>query len=250
MWSWLRIPRKRVAIPDRLWRVALDRVPCLRNLPAADQQRLRQLSEKFLDEKIFEGVAGLAVTDRMRVEIAAQACLLILNLDHDYYRGWRTVILYPGDFRVPKEHVDDAGVVHAWTEELAGESWEGGPVILSWATHRAADPDINIVLHEFAHKLDMADGTANGCPPLPPDISPVRWARDFDSAYGRLCSALDRGAPVPIDEYAADSPAEFFAVMTEQFFLRPDAVWSEFPAVYRHLRDFYRQDPLARSRTG
>lgn len=246
MWSWLRIARKHVAIPDRLWRTALDRLPCLRTLTAADRTRLRRLSEQFLYDKIFEGAAGLVVTDRMRVEIAAQACLLILNLDHDYYRGWRTVILYPGDFRVAKKAVDDAGVVHEWTEELAGESWEGGPVILSWATHRAADPDINIVLHEFAHKLDMLDGIANGCPPLPRGISPALWARDFESAYNRLCTALERGEPLPIDEYAADNPAEFFAVITEQFFLRPGTVQSVFPAVYGHLRDYYRQDPLTR----
>lgn len=247
MWSWLRKSRTRTAIPDRLWRATLDRIPCLRTLTMADQARLRTLSEKFLDEKIFEGAAGLVVTDRMRVEIAAQACLLTLNLDRDYYRGWRTVILYPGDFRVAKEHMDEAGVVHEWTEDLAGESWEGGPVILSWATHRAGDSDINIVLHEFAHKLDMLDGVANGCPPLPREISPQRWARDFEAAYDQLCVALDRGEQTAIDEYAAESPAEFFAVMTEQFFLQPNVVWNEFPAVYSHLRDFYHQDPLARS---
>lgn len=247
MWSWLRRTRARTAIPDRLWHTTLTRIPCLNILPQADRDRLRTLSETFLDDKIFEGAAGLAVTERMRVEIAAQACLLVLNLDPDYYRGWRTIILYPGDFRVAKEHMDEAGVVHEWTEDLAGESWEGGPVILSWATHHAGDSDINIVLHEFAHKLDMLDGVANGCPPLPREISPQCWARDFEAAYDQLCAALDRGEPVMIDEYAAESPAEFFAVMTEQFFLQPDAVHTEFPAVYGHLRDFYRQDPLART---
>lgn len=247
MWSWLRKSRTRTAIPDRLWRATLDRIPCLRTLDSVDRTRLRTLTGKFLDEKIFEGAAGLVVTERMRVEIAAQACLLILNLDGDYYRGWRTVVLYPGDFRVAKEHVDEAGVVHEWTEELAGESWEGGPVILSWATQRAGDPGINIVLHEFAHKLDMLDGAANGCPPLPAGISPVRWARDFEAAYERLCATLDRGEPTAIDQYAAESPAEFFAVITEQFFLAPKTVQSEFPAVYGHLRDFYRQDPVSRS---
>lgn len=244
MWSWLRLGRRRYAIPDRIWTEALHHIPYVATLPVADQERLRALVLRFLHAKTFEGAAGLQVTDSMRVRVALQACLLILNLDFDYYAGWHAVILYPGDFRVPKELVDEAGVVHHWTEELAGESWEQGPVILSWDASAVRDPDMNIVLHEFAHKLDMADGVANGCPPLPASIVPDDWRRDLETAYERFCMALDRQEPVNLDDYAAESPAEFFAVLSEMFFLQPRMVQADFPGVYRQLRAFYRQDPL------
>lgn len=231
-------------IPATLWATALAELPYAAALPASDQSRLHELAVRFLRSKTFEGAAGLVVSDRMRTRVALQACLLVLNLDLDYYRGWRAIILYPGDFRAQREMVDEDGVVHEWTEELAGESWERGPVILSWQSSAASDPDVNIVLHEFAHKLDMLDGAANGCPPLPAALSVPDWARDFGQAYAGFCAAVDRGEPVHVDEYAAESPAEFFAVLSELFFLKPDLVNREFPAIYRQLRDFYRQDPL------
>ena len=238
--------RSQPAIPDNLWREALAHLPYCQMLDADTQARLRERVLRFLRAKTFEGAAGLRVTDSMRVQVALQACLLILNLDFDYYAGWHAVILYPGDFRVSKEHVDEAGVVHRWHEELSGESWEQGPVILSWdAAAAPADAHTNIVLHEFAHKLDMRNGTADGCPPLPPGLSGAAWAHDFQAAYGELCAALDRGNPVRIDAYAAESPAEFFAVLSEAFFLAPEVVQSDFPSVYRQLATFYRQEPLA-----
>jgi hypothetical protein len=243
MWSWLPFRRRRIGIPEALWRTAQAPVPYLATLGADDQRRLHDMVRWFLQDKRFEGAGGLQITDSMCVEVAVQACLLILNLGPDYYHGWQTVIVYPGDFLVPKEVVDEAGVVHQWTEPLAGESWEGGPVILSWDAHRAADQGFNVVLHEFAHKIDMLDGSANGCPPLPSDVSPRLWARDFQSAYASLAAAVDSGLPVRVDEYAAESPAEFFAVMSEQFFLQPGIVELDFPPIYRHLCRFYRQDP-------
>ncbi|MEK7303717.1 MAG: M90 family metallopeptidase [Pseudomonadota bacterium] len=249
MWSWRNLWRSlwpQPAIPDGLWREALAHLPYCQMLGADTQARLRERVLRFLSAKTFEGAAGLRVTDRMRLRVALQACLLILNLDFDYYAGWHAVILYPGDFRVAKEHVDEAGVVHRWHEELSGESWEQGPVILSWdAAAAPSDAHTNIVLHEFAHKLDMRNGAADGCPPLPPELSSAAWTRDFLAAYEKLCVALDSGQPVRIDDYAAESPAEFFAVLSEAFFLMPTAVQSDFPAVYRQLVAFYRQDPLA-----
>lgn len=233
------------AIPAELWDAALGRLPYTAALPVAEQAELRALTARFLRSKTFEGASGLQVTDQMRVQVALQACLLILHLGIDYYRGWRAIIIYPGDFRVAKEMVDEDGVVHAWTEELAGESWERGPVILSWETSAASDANFNIVLHEFAHKLDMLDGAANGCPPLPADLPVADWSRDFERAYDGFCAAVEHGDPLCMDEYAAGSPAEFFAVVSELFFLRPDVASAEFPQVYRQLRRFYRQDPLA-----
>lgn len=245
IWPWRRLGRRRPAIPDALWSRTIARIPYAAALPPADQQRLRTLTLDFLRGKVFEAAAGLELTDAMRAHVALQACMLILNLDPGFYDGWRGIIIYPGDFRVPKEQVDEAGVVHEWTEELAGESWQAGPVILSWDASQSVDPDINIVLHEFAHKLDMCDGRADGCPPLPTTVSPRAWHHDFSQAYQRLCDAVDRGETTRLDPYAAESPAEFFAVASEAFFLRPAMLSEDFPRVYRQLGAFYRQDPLA-----
>lgn len=246
LWSSLRQRLGRhYTLPASLWTEALAQLPYAAALGALDQARLETLVIRFLRTKTFEGAAGLNVSDAMRVRIALQACLLILNLSFDYYRGWHAVILYPGDFVVPKELVDENGIVHQWTEELAGESWEQGPVILSWDAAAEVGDDLNIVLHEFAHKLDMCDGQADGCPPLPPEMSPTAWAETFRDAYDTFCTALDHGDPVRLDEYAGESPAEFFAVLSEMFFLQPAMVHADFPAVYRQLRAFYRQDPLA-----
>lgn len=250
MWPWQRPGRRQPAIPETLWMQSLTHIPYAAALPAPDRERLHERTLEFLRTKVFEPAAGLVLTDAMRVHVAVQACLLILNLGPGYYDGWHGVVLYPGDFRVPKEHVDEDGVVHEWTEELAGESWEHGPVILSWDASRSADPDMNIVLHEFAHKLDMRDGHADGCPPLPATISRPHWRRDFEQAYERLRDALDRGESTRLDPYAAESPAEFFAVTSEMFFLRPDALAEDFPTVYRQLRAFYGQDPGAVLRQG
>ena len=236
--------RRQEDIPENLWRAALARLPYAGMLSLSDQVRLKSLVLDFLRKKSFEGAAGFTVSDAMRVEIALQACLLILHLGIEHYAGWRSVIVYPEDFQVPKEHIDDDGVVHQWVEEVAGESWEDGPVILSWDAANSGDENLNIVLHEFAHKLDMRDGHANGCPPLPAGMSRENWARDFQAGYEKFCLALDSGQPVSIDEYAGESPEEFFAVLSEVFFLRPEAIELEFPEVYNHLRAYYRQDPL------
>lgn len=244
MWSWFRHARHE-GPSDAIWTGALATLPYAAALKNSDRNRLRELVFNFLCAKSFEGAAGLEITDAMRVTVALQACLLVLNLDLDYYTGWHAIILYPGDFRVHKEEMDDAGVVHQWTEELSGESWERGPVILSWDATTSAGPGFNIVLHEFAHKLDMQNGVADGCPPLPPEIDPRRWTQEFAAAYEEFCSAVDSDESTWLDPYAAESPAEFFAVLSEQFFLQPGRVMHEFPALYTLLSGFYRQDPNA-----
>lgn len=245
MRSWWRPFGSSPPIPDDLWQGAVAQIPYCQALGADAQTRLHALALRFLRSKTFEGAAGLRVTDAMRVQIAVQACLLILNLDFKYFAGWQSVIVYPGDFSVSREYVDDAGVVHHWHEVRSGESWEQGPVILSWdAAMSPADTQTNIVLHEFAHKLDMRSGSADGCPPLPPEISQANWTRDFQDAYEALGNALDHHEPVRIDPYAGENPAEFFAVLSEAFFLTPSIVNSEYPAIYRLLSAFYRQDPF------
>jgi hypothetical protein len=222
------------------------RLPFLQHLSATDRQRLCELAARFLRSKTFEGAQGLVVTDRMRMTVALQACLLVLHLDVALYDNWHAIILYPGDFRVDREEVDEAGVVHQWSEELAGESWEQGPVILSWEAASAGDEGMNVVLHEFAHKLDMRDGAANGCPPLRADMSPERWTQRFSAAYARFEQALEQDGILWLDDYAAHSPGEFFAVLSEMFFLRPADVRNDMPEVYEELRSFYGQDPVVR----
>jgi hypothetical protein len=176
-------------IDERLWRQTLQGLPFLRALSADKRRRLRELALLFLAEKQFSGAHDLRVTDAMRVQIAAQACLPILELGLDAYAGWSGIIVYPGDFRVRVSETDDAGVVHEFDDERAGESWPGGPVILSWDA-AAHDPDMNVVIHEFAHKLDMANGEADGLPPLPPDMERRTWVEAFRVAYEGFCDAV------------------------------------------------------------
>lgn len=267
---------RRYPIPDALWERVEAEVPLFAALDAGERSRLRQLTTLFLQRKRFFGAHGMPVTDHMRVLIAAQACLLILNLGPRYYRGWQSVVLYETGFVAHHQFQDDDGILHEITDVLDGEASLQGPVALSWAeiagdstaTEQSADPaaeelpDLvpdpqadadahggasNLVLHEFAHKLDYLNGDANGCPPLHPDIDPARWKADFLDAYRWLCERVEAGLPTPVDPYAAENPAEFFAVTTESFFLEPERLQEDLPTIYAHLRAFYRQDPARRN---
>jgi hypothetical protein len=228
------------------WRNTLARLPFLDGLSGDERERLRACTTLFLHEKSIHGAAGLALDPAMRLLIATQACVPILNLDIDYYRGWVEVIVYPGEF-VPKSQViDDAGVVHTEREPHTGEAWLRGPVILSWADVAPSADGVNVVIHEFAHKLDMLNGDANGFPPLHPGMDRAAWSRVFTAAYADFCVRVDADEELAIDPYAATSPGEFFAVLSEAFFLIPHAVLAIYPGVYNQLRLFYRQDPAAR----
>jgi len=239
---------KRSPLKERTWRSVLDRYPFTRALSAEESARLRDLAVLFLHEKSIVGAGGLAVRDEMRMCIAAQACMLILNLDLDYYRGWVEVIVYPGEFVADYDFVDEHGVSHHVEEPMSGESWHAGPVILSWedAQLRGGETGYNVVIHEFAHKLDMLNGDANGFPPLHSGMDRSGWSGAFTSAYEDIRRRVERGEPSGIDPYAAENPAECFAVLSEAFFETPDAVLSEYGEVYRQLAAFYRQDPSAR----
>ena len=232
-------------LTDTLYAEVAALLPILRHLSAADRTRLRELADQFLRTKKFEGARNLVITDPMRGSIALQACLLVLHLDLALYGHWHAIILYPGDFRVHREEMDEDGVVHQWSEELSGESWVQGPVILSWDATASAGQEMNVVLHEFAHKLDMHDGAANGCPPLRSGMSSQTWSQTFAAAYDRFLQSQERDEMLWLDEYAAYSPAEFFAVLSEMFFLRPDKVLRDLPAAYRQLRLYYGLDPAA-----
>ena len=190
----------------------------------------------------------MTITRDIELVIAAQACLLVLNLDLDYYRDWVEVIVYPDEFIVDHEVTDEDGVVHRVRAPLSGEAWEQGPVILSWVDAEAADggDGYNVVMHEFAHKIDMLNGAADGFPPLHAGMGREAWTGTFTEAFADLERRLDAREDTLIDEYAAEDPAEFFAVLSELFFERPDALRHEYPAVYAQLAAFYRQDPYAR----
>jgi len=250
---WLRNWRrerilKRSSLDDSTWRSVLGRYPFTRALPAQERARLRDLAVLFLHEKSIVGAGGLAVLDEMRIGIAAQACMLILNLDLDWYRGWVEVIVYPGEFVADYEYVDEHGVAHHVEAPISGESWLAGPVILSWedAQLRGGDTGYNVVIHEFAHKLDMLNGDANGFPPLHPGMDRGGWSAAFNAAYEDFRRRVERNEPTGIDPYAAEHPSEFFAVLSEAFFETPAAVLAEYGEVYRQLAAFYRQDPAAR----
>jgi Mlc titration factor MtfA (ptsG expression regulator) len=237
----------RAALPDGLWSEGLAMLPFLDYLAADDRARLRDGVVLFLDAKNIVGARGHEVTPLQRVVIAIQACVPVLNLDLSFYDGFESVIVYADEFRPGWEWEDEAGVVHRNAEPLAGEAMNNGPVVLSWADVAASSDwehaGMNLVIHEFAHKIDMHDGHANGCPPLPVSMSQAQWRETFAAAYAHFRSRVNRGEATSVDPYAAESPAEFFAVLTEVFFADPQLLRREYGTVYAQMAAFYRQDP-------
>ncbi|MDO9636306.1 MAG: zinc-dependent peptidase [Thiobacillus sp.] len=246
-WRRTRILARHAMSPDD-FDAAAAALPILQGLDTAERTRLREAASLFIHDKTFSAAGGAEVDAATRHLIALQACLLTLNLSEDSYRGWSEIILYPEEFLRQREETDEAGVVHHSRDILAGESWHGGPLVLSIADVAASGQadGFNVVLHEFAHKLDMLNGDANGFPPLHRGMDAAGWARDFTTAYEDLCARVDADEDTVIDPYAATDPAEFFAVLTEVFFETPQLLHTEYPAVYRQLQQFYRQHPLVR----
>ena len=243
MFAWLQhlvLPRP---VPDDLWQSTLAQYPFLNARTGQDVIRLQTLSARFLAHKQFSGAHGLVVTDPMAVAIAAQACLPILNLSLSLYDDFKGIVVHPGPMLARRSRVDAAGVHHDYKEALAGETMQGGPVTLSWqdvaASPEHARRGFNVVIHEFAHKLDMrssAGGLPNGCPPLPGRIARAQWQGTMKSAFAgfknQVVMAERFGAPLPwLDSYGATSPAEFFAVATEAYFVNPGQFATEFSAV-------------------
>jgi hypothetical protein len=267
-------------IPEALWREALAAMPFLDRLGSDDAERLRGLCAQFLARHRVGGAAGFAMTDAIATQIAAQACLPVLNLTLALYDDIAGVIVYPSAFMVRHSEIDEAGVVHEWDAEMAGEALDaGGAIALSWEAAREDrewDDGGNVVIHEFAHKIDMRDGSANGCPPFLPEfhrgLSAREWKAAFSAAYADFCRRVDAfearlprhfdpardehadryaelAAALPLDPYAAEHPAEFFAVASEAFFCLPEPLADAYPRVYALLAAYYRQQPLASSRT-
>ncbi|MBS4017087.1 MAG: zinc-dependent peptidase [Dechloromonas sp.] len=242
--DWLR--RRPQPIPEALWQQTMDSLPFFRHLNEDERQALKSLSEAFLAEKEFSTAGGLALSDEICVAIAAQGCLPILKLGLTAYREWVGIIVYPDEFVVRREIADDDGIVHEYDDVLSGEAWEGGPLLVSWRDVQMAGGDYNVVIHEFAHKLDMLNGDVDGMPALHSGITASEWEGIFQPAYDDFCQRVDDGEETIIDPYASEAPAEFFAVLSECFFGIPKVVDAEYPAVYDLLRRYFRQDPLAR----
>ncbi len=247
--SWRRQRILRSAHFDAgIWLRVSTELALLGGLGVGELDRLREAMILFLHDKRINGAAGLSIDDRVRYHIAAQACLLVLELDVDHYAGWSEVIVYPDEFLPRREYVDEAGVVHLSRHPLAGEAWPHGPVILSWADALSSvvRDGANVVIHEFAHKLDMRNGEANGFPPLHKGMSRAAWVAAFAAAYEDVCRRVDADEHTLVDPYASESPAEFFAVLSEVFFETPAVLKQCYPAVYEQMRLFYRQDPSTR----
>ncbi len=257
MWSfraWRRrrlLARHPVAPAD--WAAVRRRLPLLDGLTEAEDQRLRERAVLFLQAKHLTALPGVELDAVDRLSLAAQAELPLLHLaELNWYQGFHEIVLYPDDFVSPQRHRDASGVVHEWDGAHSGEAWLQGPVILAWPGVRGSGgwEGYNLVIHELAHKLDMLDGAANGLPPLHRNMRISDWAEIMQGAYDRLNAQLDSHPhkASAIDAYAAENPAEFFAVTSEYFFSAPDLLAAAFPAVYGQLKLFYRQDPLTRLR--
>ena len=245
---WAQYRRARLwarSFPAPWRRVLRRRVPIVARLPLDLQLRLKRLIQVFIAEKPFIGCQGQKITDEVRVTIAAQACLLLLGQGRaDCYPQLRQVLVYPGSFVADRERPLGAGVVQAQRLTMSGESWGHGQVVLSWqdVVAGAADPGDgrNVTLHEFAHQIDQDSGVADGRPWRAARATRRRWALVMGQALERL-----RSEPSTlIDAYGASDPAEFFAVVTEVFFERPNELAAEAPEVYAELADLYRVNPM------
>ena len=247
--SWRRRRLRSRAFPHE-WREHIRRrFPYFSALPADLQIKLKRLVQVFLAESPFIGCNGLAITDEIRVTIAAQACLLLLNRRTDYFPNLREVLVYPDRFIVDREAANPTGLVTRQRQVLSGESWLTGQVILSWqdVLEGAARPGDghNVVIHEFAHQLDQETGPANGAPLMFGKLRYARWADVLGREYAELQQRASTGQESLISDYAATSPAEFFAVVSELFFERPRDLASEHPSLYAQFSDYYRVNPLS-----
>lgn len=206
------------------------------------EHKLQVLVARFLHEKRITALSGLDLDAMQRMQLAALCCLPLMEFGAGGLRGWSQLLVYPEAFRVHRSHTDVAGVMHQYEDELIGESWEAGPLVLSWADVQAdlQDPAAGfcVAIHEMAHKLDALDGAMDGTPLLPRSWQ-RQWARDFQASYDRFGALVEAGHETVIDSYAAESPEEFFAVASEYHFSAPVLLREALPEVAAHLERFY-----------
>jgi Mlc titration factor MtfA (ptsG expression regulator) len=253
IFDWLKQQKRRRlrarAFPKD-WLTLIQRhVVFFQKLPAFDRVELLGHIQVFLAEKRFEGCGGFAITDEVRVTIAAQACLLLLHRDTDYYPGLVTVLVYPLTYMVQEDH--QVGQ-HLWEEGTVSRQGETGrrmgSLVLAWAAvkHGAADPadGKNVVLHEFAHQLDYENHAADGVPALATREQKSAWSEVMQTEFASLRAAEETGIPTLLDTYGATDPAEFFAVSVEAFFEQPRALRARHPRLYAELQNYFQQDPV------
>jgi Mlc titration factor MtfA (ptsG expression regulator) len=262
------VDRQLALLTPAVWQQALLAHDFLRGLSATESQGLKQRAAWLLASKSFIGAQGLQVSFDMQLSIALQAALPVLHLDPRLYEGWTEIIVYPAGFLIPRTEVDEAGVVHEYIEAASGEAWEGGPIVLSWEDAQPmGQPGVNVVIHEFVHKLDLHSGDAQGVPSLAahPDIPPALWLRVLQESWQHFEHALTQAEDavphhvdpeseeatvwfehLPLDPYAATDTAEFFAVSAEAFFIDPRGLAQWYPSWYGLLSRYFRQDPMLR----
>ena len=236
-------------MPDTWLHILNTQVPYYRLLSVEEQQVLKGHVNVFIDEKHFEGCGGFRITDEVRLVIAAQACLLVLNFEDHYFPRLKSILVYPELFEAPIERPDEAGVIEEGFGLHAGESWNIGAVVLAWdevVASRGVGDGENVVLHEFAHQMDTGDGASDGWPELLDKRLDAQWYEVMAREYAALRRRVEEGRRTFIDDYGAESPAEFFAVITEHFFEQPHEMREHHPEVYSLLAQFYRQDPALR----
>ncbi|AOU98499.1 hypothetical protein BI364_11530 [Acidihalobacter yilgarnensis] len=243
MWPLNRQP----AIPafsSDAWMRASAGQAVLEILGQTERERLWALAHAFLHSRSIQPVGNLTLDDRHRLRIALLVALPVLGLDLGWYRGLHELIIYPDAFAPNRNWIDEYGIAHTGRQALSGEAWDEGLILLSWADIEAAGPldGHHVVLHECAHWLDLQNGAANGRPPLHRDMDPTDWTHHFSVAYADF-SASPRHCCAALDPYAAENPAEFFAVCCELFFERPQALHDCWPDIHRLLVAFFRQRP-------
>jgi Mlc titration factor MtfA (ptsG expression regulator) len=264
MFDWLRSLRTPPPIPEAAWPATLARYPFLADRPGPDLERLRRLAAEFLRDKEFHGARGFAITDEVALAVAAQAVLPVLHLPGGlrWYDDFVGIVIHPSEAVARRKTVDEAGVVHEYDEILAGEAMDRGPVMLSWQDVLAGSvtqaAGYNVVIHEFAHKIDMKSGAADGCPPLPAGFggtstaraARIAWFAVLQPAYEdfreRTIVAERFGGEAPwLDAYGATSPGEFFAVACEAYFVNRAQLMAEFTGLVALFDEFFRRPSSA-----
>ena len=261
MWGWLRRRRSGAPIPAALWDGVTARYPFLTQRDAAEKTRMRQLASLFLATKEFHGARGFVITDEVALSIAVQAVLPVLHLGRDndpatalrWYDDFVGIVVHRDEVVARRSLTDQAGVVHDYSEALAGEAMDGGPIMLNWhdvsGAGASAERGYNVVIHEFAHKIDLQDGLADGCPPLPSAARRRAWLAAMDAQYAAFREKVviaERfgGEPPWLDAYGAQAMPEFFAVACEAYFVNRDRFGKEFPDLQNLFDGFFRPQPL------
>jgi Mlc titration factor MtfA (ptsG expression regulator) len=249
--AWWRRRRLSKVPFSTVWFDALvERVPELKRLGTSERMRLAERAREFLAGKALHGADGLDIDESISTKIATLAAWPALNLGPEAFEGWSDVVIYPGTFRARRrKHDRDTGIVREYDEDLAGEAWSSGPMVISLEDLMLdlahPEDEQNVVIHEMAHKIDGLDGDMDGRPPLHRGMDPEEWRRTMQRAFDLMNHRLDHGLDTPIDPYAATAPEEFFAVCSEYYHLAPSRLAEAYPEVHRLLQQFYRPAALA-----